>query len=158
RQQEVEQLIEDYLALEPQRTMERPVALVVTKADLFAAGQQNLEAWTHAQLGMTRHSMQAHCPRNGLFAVSSMGPNRRAENVGPPVNALQPAGLAEPLVWLASTLQAQDEARLEQVWKHAGNNVALLERCVACFAQRYPEAEATNAYQRRLRELQRRRR
>src|SRR5437764_7420754 len=35
RQQEVEQLIEDYLAVEPHRTMERPVALVLTKADLL---------------------------------------------------------------------------------------------------------------------------
>src|SRR5262245_8083376 len=35
RQQEVERLIEDYLAQEPGRTMQRPVALVLTKADLL---------------------------------------------------------------------------------------------------------------------------
>lgn len=145
RQQEVEQLMEDYLAQEPQRTMERPVALVVTKADLLGPEEAHVEAWTATQLGMTRHSLNAHCPRNALFAVSSLGEGE----------TLQPTGLAEPLVWLASTLQAQDEARLEQVWKLAGNQVGLLERCVACFVQRYPDAEVTMAYRQRLREVQR---
>ena len=32
-----------------------------------------------------------------------------------------------------------------------------MERCVACFAHRYPNAPATAVYQRRLRDLRRRR-
>src|SRR5262249_8665570 len=58
---------------------------------------------------------------------------------------------------LAATLQTQDEARLEKLWKLGANQPALLERCVACFAHRYPNAPATAVYQRRLRELRRRR-
>ena len=46
----------------------------------------------------------------------------------------------EVFTWLATALQAQDEARLERLWALAGDRVALLERCVACFARRYPDA------------------
>src|SRR5438552_10154631 len=42
RQQEVEQLMEDYLAAEPQRSMERPIALVVTQADLLGPNRPDL--------------------------------------------------------------------------------------------------------------------
>src|SRR5262245_36751528 len=90
RQQEVEQLIEDYLALEPQRILERPIALVVTKADLLGPEERDLETWTASLLDMTRYSLQVHCPRKGLFAVSSLGSNLRAGET------IQPDGLAEP--------------------------------------------------------------
>jgi hypothetical protein len=58
---------------------------------------------------------------------------------------------------LTTALQAQDEARLERLWSLAGADLALMERCVACFARRYPEATVTAVHQQRLRELRRRR-
>jgi hypothetical protein len=154
RQQEIEQLIEDYLATEPQRSMDRPIALVVTKADLLGDELPNLEAWTAAHFGMTRHALQAHCPNSGLFAVSSLG--RAASDTRGEM--LQPVNLAEPLTWLTTALQTQDEARLEQLWALAPQQVALLDRCVACFAQRYPDSEAAALYQQRLRVQQQRKR
>src|SRR5262249_43827345 len=65
--------------------------------------------------------------------------------------------LADPLAWLATALQAQDEARMERLWSLAGGNLALLERCVACFVHRYPSAPAAAMYKRRLQELRWRR-
>jgi hypothetical protein len=149
RQQEVEQLVEQFLAVEPLRTMDRPVALVLTKADLLAEGV-DLAELTGSHFDMVRHALQSHCPHNALFPVSSLG-----HTAGDP-KSLEPRGLAEPLVWLAATLQAQDEARIEKLWTLAERQPALLERAVACFAHRYPDAPATPLYRRRLRELRRR--
>jgi hypothetical protein len=146
RQQEVEQLVEQFLAVEPLRTMDRPVALVLTKADLLADGT-DLRELTGSHFDMVRHALQSHCPHNGLFAVSSLG--RSAGDT----RSLEPTGLAEPLTWLATTLQAQDEARMERLWVLAERQPVLLERCVACFTRRYPDAPATAQYRRRLREL-----
>jgi GTPase SAR1 family protein len=146
RQQEVEQLVEQFLAVEPLRTMDRPVALVLTKADLLADGT-DLHELTGSHFDMVRHALRSHCPHNGLFAVSSLG-----RSGGEP-RSLEPRGLGEPLAWLATTLQAQDEARLAKLWTLAERQPALLERCVACFAHRYPDVPATAEYRRRLREL-----
>jgi GTPase SAR1 family protein len=144
RQQEVEQLVEDYLATEPARELHRPMALVLTKADLLEQGSGRNPEWLE-RLGMTRHALQSHCPHNGSFAVSALG--------APPVDGapvLSPVNLAEPLTWLANALQAQDEARIEWLWSHASGQGGLLVRAVACFARRYPEAEATAFYRKRL--------
>jgi hypothetical protein len=146
RQQEVEQLVEQILAVEPLRTMDRPMALVLTKADLLAEGT-DLPALAGTHFDMVRHALRSHCPHNGLFAVSSLG------KVDGDPKSLRPAGLAEPLAWLAAALQAQDEARLAQLWALAQRQPALLERGVACFARRYPGAPATAEYRRRVREL-----
>jgi hypothetical protein len=150
RQQEVEQLVEQFLAVEPLRTMDRPVALVLTKADLLADGTDPREL-TGSHFDLVRHALQSHCPHNGLFAVTSLGRPREP-------HSLRPHGLAEPLIWLATTLQAQDEARLEKLWVLAERQPALLERAVACFARRYPDAPATARYRQRLCDLLRRRR
>ncbi len=152
RQQEVEQLVEDYLATEPNRGLHRPMALVLTKADLLdPAGQENA-AWLD-RLGMTRHALQSHCPHNASFAVSALG---AAPSDG--ATALSPINLAEPLTWLATVLQAQDEARLEWLWSEAPAQGGLLARAVACFARRFPDAAATARYRRRLVADSRRRR
>ncbi|MBL8800206.1 MAG: GTPase domain-containing protein [Planctomycetia bacterium] len=145
RQQEIEQLIEDYLASEPRPTTERPVALLLTKADLLPEPASDLDVVADRHFGMTRHALAAHCPENGLFAVSALGEELQ-----------QP--LAEPLAWLADALQRLDQSRLERLWTLARGDVALLERCVACFAQRYPDAPATADFQQRLRQLQQQRR
>src|SRR6516225_4560083 len=108
RQQEVEQVVEDYLAAEAVAALHRPMALVLTKADLVAAEAADIDAFAAQRLGMTRHALEAHAPRRGCFAVSSLGPRWPA--------ALEPQGLDAPLVWLADALQAQDEARLEWLW------------------------------------------
>jgi hypothetical protein len=149
RQQEVEQVVEDYLAAEAVAALHRPMALVLTKADLVAAEAADIDAFAAQRLGMTRHALEAHAPRRGCFAVSSLGPRWPA--------ALEPQGLDAPLVWLADALQAQDEARLEWLWS-AGVKLDVLKRCVAAFARRYPDAPATARHRGRLRALTSRRR
>jgi GTPase SAR1 family protein len=151
RQQEVEQLIEDYLAAEPNRTMDRPVALVLTRADLLRKDDDNPSDLAEP-LEMARHALQTHCPRSGLFAVSALKEGETS------AFTLDPSGFGEPLVWLAEGLQTQDEARLERIWTLASGRVALLERCLACFTQRYPDAPAVAIYRQRLRDLRRQRR
>jgi hypothetical protein len=140
RQQEVEQVVEDYLAAEAVAALHRPMALVLTKADLLGAGA-DIDAFAAERLGMTRHALEAHAPRRGCFAVSSLGSRWPT--------ALEPQGLDAPLIWLAAALQSQDEARLEWLWS-AGVNLDVLERCVAAFAHRYPDAPAAARHQERL--------
>ncbi len=152
RQQEIEQLIEDYLAAEAQPSMDRPVALVLTKADLLF---DNLEAaqdaaWAPA-FDMVRHALETHCPHSGLFPVSSLG---KPPGTSSP---LQPFGLAEPLMWLVEMLQVQDTARLERLFAQRAE-VGLLGRCVACFTRRYPGTPAAIQFQERFRQLRWRRR
>jgi hypothetical protein len=174
RQQEVEQLVEDYLAAEPTTAMERPVAIVMTKADLFderaaSVGPLSTEysilgtqasdtspAPSATYFGMTQHALASHCPRRGCFSVSSLGRPDWAR-IEEQQAALEPRHLAEPLVWLASMLQAQDEARLDRLWTVASGDLGLLQRCVDVFARRYPEAPETAHYRQRLRALRRQR-
>jgi hypothetical protein len=149
RQQEVEQVVEDYLAAEAVAALHRPMALVLTKADLATADIADIDAFAAERLGMARHALEAHAPRRGCFAVSSLG-SRWPE-------ALEPRGLDAPLAWLAEALQAQDEARLEWLWS-AGVKLDVLERCVAAFARRYPDAPAAARHRQRLGALVSRRR
>jgi hypothetical protein len=151
RQQEIEHLLEDYLTCEPRPTLERPMALLLTKADVLGSVPSNLDELAAQHFGITRHALQVHCPRNGLFAVSSLG------SLGAEADCWVKS-LAEPLAWLTETLQSLDESRAERLWSLAGNRLGLLDRCVTCFAQRYPDAPATAAFQRRLAELHGRRR
>jgi hypothetical protein len=171
-QQEAEQIIEDYLSAEPQGSLHRPMALVVTKADLFGPlpehegdGPPRLpapvdpasEEEISGRFAMTRHALRLHCPQHGLFAVSSLGGPITADE--PPVPFTpRPAGLGEPLAWLAGALQAQDEARLARLWQEAAGDLDLLGRCLAEFRRRYPAAPAGREYAARLQELRRRRR
>jgi len=149
REQEVEQVVEDYLATEAVAALHRPMALVVTKADLLSADTSDIDSFAGQRAGMTRHALEAHAPRHGTFAVSSLGPRWPA--------ALVPQGLDLPLAWLAAALQAQDEARLNWLWL-AGVRLDVLERCVAAFARRYPEAPATTLHRQRMHALASRRR
>jgi hypothetical protein len=149
REQEVEQIVEDYLAAEAVAALHRPMALVVTKADLLPPDSVDIDSFAAQRLCMTRHAIQAHAPRHGSFAVSSLGPRWPA--------ALEPQGLDAPLAWLASALQAQDEARLEWLWS-AGVPLDVLERCVTALGHRYPDASATGQHRQRLRALLSRRR
>jgi hypothetical protein len=150
RQQEVEQLLEDYLATEPAQAIHRPTALVLTKADLLPDAFAEGAAWQES-FAMTRHAMQSHCPTSSLLAVSSLGPQ-----FGP--SACQPINLDAPLAWLVTALQTQDEARLERLWSEASGQSALLQRCLSCFARRYPQAPITAQLLDRLRSQQRRQR
>jgi hypothetical protein len=166
-QQEVEQLVEDYLSAEPQGNLHRPMALVLTKADLLPATSAALESkadlvpgstaageLVEHQFGMTQHALRLHSPQHAFFAVSSLGGPIAAE--GP--FALRPFGLDGPLTWLAEALRLQDEARMERLWQEAANRPALLHRCIACFARRYPNAPALEQYRSRLTDLLRRKR
>jgi hypothetical protein len=145
RQQEVEQIVEDYLATEPLRGLHRPMALVLTKADILEPGSKTSDRWPD-HFGMTLHALQSHCPVNAMLAVSCLQDASHS-----------PTGLTELLSWLSSSLQSQDSARMEWLWSGAGNQLGLLERCVSCFVRRYPESSATSAQRQRLRQLRRRR-
>jgi hypothetical protein len=153
-EQEVEQLVEDYLAAEPEGALHRPTAVVLTKADLLGEKVLPPGDFVREQFGMTRHALATHFPRNDVFAVSSLG-----GPIGDKSAAFtpRPSGLEGPLVWLADVLRQQDVARLEQVWPVAGRQSALLDRGVKCFNRRYPDAPEAAAFRRRLRELRRQR-
>jgi Double-GTPase 2 len=162
-EQEVEQIVEDYLITQSPGTPPRPMALVLTKADLLPGSATSLVSGegVHEMVSrhfrMTRHTLETHCQQYGLFAVSSLGgPMPDAE-----ASALsftpRPAGLSGPLPWLVESLQAQDETRLDHLWNLAGNDLSLLERCVAAFIHRYPDSPMATAFQRRLRDLRRHR-
>ncbi len=164
-QQEAEQLVEDYLALGPPGGLHRPMAVVLTKADLLPPRPDGTpeDEWptglAQSHFAMTVYSLKEHSPGNAVLAVSSLGPRPGSE---PPESAdvitgvLQPQHLDSPLVWLAEALQAQDEARIERLFTEG--DIDGLRRAVACFAKRYPQAAKAAAYQRRLREVVWRRR
>lgn len=164
RQQEVEQVVEDYLATDPPGGLHRPMALVLTKADRLEPSAVGSERWAD-EFGMTRHALQSHCPQNAQLAVSCLKEVLRrstgestpgAENSALSTQyQVHPSGLTEVLTWLTGALQAQDEARLEWLFAHAGRPLPLLARCVASFARRYPAAPATAAFRQRLRRLRR---
>jgi hypothetical protein len=139
-EQEVEQVVEDYLAADRAGEPHRPMALVVTKADLLGENTAEAVPALLERLGMTRHALNTHCPWHDVFAISSL--NAAGE--------LQPVGLGEPLGWLVQSLRAQDEARLERLWQIAPGNLTLLARATLTFAWRYPDAPATKAFKRRL--------
>lgn len=155
RQQEIERLLEDYLKCEPRPILEQPIAILLTKADVLESVPENLDELADKHFGMTRHALQAHCPRNGLFAVSSLRTLEPDQDAGDADTWTKLLG--EPLTWLTETLQALDEARLERLWSLAGNRPGLLDGSVTCFARRYPEAPATAELRRRLAEAHRRR-
>lgn len=159
-QQEVEQIVEDYLVAETPGAPARPMALVLTKADLLperSVARAIVEEVVASHFRMTRHTLELHCPQHGLFALSSLGhPIPTATAASEPF-APQPINLHEPLIWLADVLQALDEARLNYLWNLPDVSLALLDRCVASFGRRYPGTPSAEAFQRRLREVRRKR-
>jgi hypothetical protein len=159
-QQEVEQIVEDYLVVETPGAPPRPMALVLTKADLLPVdpvAPGGVSAVVERHFRMTRHTLELHCPQQALFAVSSLGHPIPEAAEAKRAFAPQPRGLAEPLIWLAESLQALDEARLNYLWELPGSNLALLQRCVASFGRRYPGTLAAASFQKRLREQRRQR-
>jgi hypothetical protein len=149
REQEAEQIVEDYLATDVAPGLHRPMGLLVTKADLLGTEGADVETLSANRFGMTRHALHAHAPQHGTFAVSSLGMRWPG--------AVEPRGLDAPLAWLASALQAQDEKRLDWLWSTVPGRVDLLERCVAAFARRYPGTKTAVEYAGRLRTLRRQR-
>jgi GTPase SAR1 family protein len=169
-EQEVEQLVEDYLSAAPEGTPHRPMALVLTKTDLLEPEERitgptpdpsAVQTLVEERFRMTRHALASHVPQHALLAVSSLGhaiPTPEQAPAGQAASSFnpQPVGLADTLTWLSTVLQAQDEARLQQIWQLAPNNLLLLQRCVACFARRYPDTETTRTCKVRLRQLRQR--
>src|SRR5262249_45208478 len=88
-EQEVEQVVDDYLAREPNAAGHRPMALVLTKSDLLPANNDPASGGSHAPgdeyrgdhsprspetpFTLTNHALASHCPSRGAFAVSSLG-------------------------------------------------------------------------------------
>lgn len=140
-QQEVEQLVEDYLAARPTEEPHRPMALVITKAD------QRGQPESGEPFDMVLHALDTHCPSPARFAVSSLGAPlmTQADTIH-----LSPNGLAGPLLWLVDALRAQDEARIEKLWQQHERSLTLLSRGVDCFTRRYPEAPAAVEFHKRL--------
>jgi hypothetical protein len=149
RQQEVEQAVEDYLATDPISMLHRPMALVMTKSDRLEPAVLTDGRWAEP-FRMTRHALESHHHQRGFFAVSCLTANE--ERAAAASFRLQPVNLAEPLDWLSTALQALDEARLEWLWPQSQGPLDILERCVACFARRYPNAPATAVFRQRLRQ------
>jgi hypothetical protein len=148
-EQEVEQLVEDYLATRREGEPHRPMALVVTKADLLGDVAE-VRSLADAALGMTRHALASHCPWHEVFAISSLGHRGAA--------APEPTGLDAPLAWLVHGLREQDVARLARLWQLAPADLAQLARATQAFARRYPDDPRTALFQSRLREAVWRRR
>src|SRR5262249_10999357 len=140
------------LAGDPLRLLHRPMALILTKADRLGPDIIDGDSLARQQFGMTRHALETHCPENALFAVSCL------KDAGPGKVLIAPTNLASPLDWLAAVLQVQDASRLDWLWNHAAGQVAVLERCVHCFARRYPEAREAAVHRERLRQARRQQR
>lgn len=157
-EQEIEQAVEDYLIEETAGAPPRPMALVLTKADLLSADPAVITDVVEQHFCMTRHTLKLHSPQHAQFAVSSLGHPIPAAKESKQPFVPQPMGLQRPLIWLAETLQALDETRLNSLWELAGGDHALMERCVAAFSRRYPGTRSAGSFQRRLRELRRQRR
>jgi hypothetical protein len=156
RQQEVEQIVEDYLAADPLPGLHRPMGLLLTKADRLDPATLACEQWAEP-FTMTRHALHSHCPLNGAFAVSCLKEVKPPDPASAHRVAIEPLNLGDPLTWLASALEAQDQARLDWLFTNSANQLGILERCVACFARRYPDAAATTAFQQRVRHVRLRR-
>lgn len=169
REQEVEQVVEDYLKLKP--GLHRPMALIVTKSDLLALETiADEQAWlSHLisqHLGSTAHALREHAPSYDYFAVSSLGRSLMEENSNKstmianeevqavePVPDLQPENLDLPLRWLAESLRVQDEARMEQLWNDPKVKLDDLRRCVKAFAERHPQSPRLEEYNARLKRV-----
>jgi hypothetical protein len=141
-EQEVEQVVEDYLACERAGEPHRPMALVLTKSDLLPEPRDSdaLGILIEKQLGMTRHALNMHCPWHDVFALSSLGPGGQ----------LLPAGMEGPLSWLVRSLRQQDEARLEHLWKISSGDLALLYRATRAVLRRYPDSQTVKRSRRQL--------
>lgn len=176
-QQEVEQLVEDYLKLKPETGLHRPMTLIITKADLLPLDRvADEQAWlaqtVEARLGMTAHALREHAPNYGFYAVSSLGrpivtPTDAIDptaitSEATPVQVeepdLAPVNLDQPLRWLANVLREQDEARMKKIWSDPSIKLSEIERCVKVFKDRYPDLPATKAHLRRLKEAKKLRR
>jgi hypothetical protein len=143
RQQELEQIIEDYLACEPFLDLHRPMALVLTKADLLDSKDQ--ENWP-TKASIARHALEAHSPSRAFLAVSSLAGSHHSTN------------LDKLLRWVGDALQTQDEARLEKLWSIAPGETKHLQRAGATLARRYPRSSAVTAHPGRIKSLIRRQR
>jgi hypothetical protein len=185
-QQEVEQLVEDYLAAEPEGNLHRPTALVLTKADLLPAIRAALEALPPPLESKSPTTVIAELKNSepSLLLVPVENVAERAfamtkhalrlhspqhavfavSSLGGPISegegpfTPRPSGLDGPLTWLAIALQHQDEARLRRIWQEAPYNLALLGRALDCFRRRYPDAPLARELAVKLRALFRRRR
>jgi GTPase SAR1 family protein len=183
-QQEVEQMVEEYLTASRELGVTRPMAVVLTKADLLDQPQQYTQGPTSValqeliteRLPATRHVLASHHSQQALFAVSSLGypapPAPHPEDITEEPNTptppsalpvpdaqpleLQPAGLHGPLDWLTDALELQDEARVRRLWCLAPGKLDLLTRAVNGFTRRYPDAPASRAFRTQLRQQKRR--
>jgi hypothetical protein len=170
RQQEVENLLERYIAASDDLGLGRPVSLLLTKFDRVIAGlaATNPEVDTQAALspefierlvderyGMTQHTLAEHAPEGTIFAVSSFG--MLATGNRPPAEIV-PLGLEGPLCWLAEQLEARDRADMTLLSGIGQNEPRRLERCVSAYERRYPRSNRSFEFRGMLTALGRKRR
>jgi len=177
RQQEVENLLERYIERSEDLSVDRPVALLLTKFDRVLSGlsgpaYNHDEAMTSADIlpslsgpfveqivderyGMTRHALRQHAPDGAIFAVSSYGPGSTSNR---PPAILHPMGLEGPLGWLAEQLEARDRAQMEWLWNLAPTDLPRLTRCVAAYERRYPRSNRSYEFRAKLKALEKSRR
>jgi hypothetical protein len=164
RQQEMEQVIEDYLTCEPFPNLHRPMSLLLTKSDLLDEDHTATHQEWAGRIPLARHALEAHCPSRGFFAVSSLGqaPASNSSNyLQNYESGKQSIHVDEPLRWLVDVLQVQDEARLEKLWTLSPNQASLLQRAGAVVSRRYPRSTSAAKHAERIKSLvrgQRRRR
>ena len=98
-QQEVEQLVEDYLAIDAQGD-HRPMALIITKGDLLTPRERFLgsavEPQALADLLDERFNMTRHAPAHPLLGTRSLRREqpRRSAHTGKEIGAYRPRGAA----------------------------------------------------------------
>jgi hypothetical protein len=169
RQQEIENLLERYIARSEDLDVGRPVALLLTKFDRVLTGAaspdsepglesrdstERVERLVDARYAMTRHALAAHAARSAIFAVSSFGPGAHGDE---PPATLSPFGLDGPLCWLAEQLEAQDRADIQCVSSLAANDLSRLARCVATYDRRYPRSNESFQFRADFKALKRKR-
>lgn len=155
RQQEIESLLECYLDRSQGRSIERPIALVLTKFDQVEPGAptaDQVERLVESHYGMTRHALAEHAPEGAIFAVSAFGPGAVGNQ---PPSELSPMGLEGPLSWLAGQLETRDRRDLDQLWVLARGDRRRLERATAAYEKRYPHSNRSFEFRARLKKLKR---
>ena len=145
RQQEVEQLVEQYLAAEAKvdgakRSLGRPVALVLTKADLLGPEAGDLHDFTGKHLDMVRHALEGQA---GPFCVLA-NQFKRKEAVAWRIRVLDQTGAQADdkmlRAWSWSCPTARRSRQSSAAIRRAARPLITSGRCTGSFRRTIPRA------------------